>query len=238
MRARHRSRVFSMAALIVCSLGTGSVGLATAAAGAAPNGTATQGADGTATPGASAPGASVPDTSRALVSLVTNAPDGPFSSGQYIEVKVGSNSILEPGARIHIEECDPLTGEGPWQHSCDRRTVQSSPLRVNADGSADYVSYPIYALPDPTVLGEHPSHHPSCDLTHACVLFVGQDFGYAGHHVLSAPFYVNPTPGDTGANPGNGLPEAPYVLALPVLAVGVLGGSTLIRRRRSTAGGR
>jgi len=210
-----------MSALVLFASGIGSAGLATAAGGATPDRTA-------------ASGAPARGTDKPLVSLVTGAPDGPFSSGQYIEVKVGPNSIFRPGSRIHIEECDPPTGEESWRRTCDHRTVQTDPLRANSDGSVDYLSYPIYALPDAAVLGEHPWHRPRCDLTHACVLFVGQDFEDGGQHALSAQFYVNPTPGDTGANPGNGLPEAPFVLALPVLALGAFGGSVLARRHRST----
>jgi hypothetical protein len=37
--------------------------------------------------------------------------------------------------------------------------------------------------------------------------------------------------------PGTGAPEVPYALALPVLAVGILGGTVVIRRRRSAASG-
>jgi hypothetical protein len=38
------------------------------------------------------------------VSLVTNAPNGPFSSGQTIEVEAATNTTLTSGVGIYIEE--------------------------------------------------------------------------------------------------------------------------------------
>ncbi len=172
------------------------------------------------------------------VSLVTNAPNGPFSSGQKIEVAVDANSTLTAGAGIYIEECAAPGGMTPASPSqCDANTYQrGNPLFAASDGSIDYAGYPIYALPDVTTLGESPGGTPDCDLSAECVLYVGQNpTDFSLPHLWSQPFYVNPTPGDTGANPGNGLPETPYVLGLPLLAFGVMGGTLVVRRRRSTS---
>jgi hypothetical protein len=182
-----------------------------------------------------------PKPTTPQVSLVTDAPNGPFSSGQYIDVKVGPNRMLKPGRHVSIEECAAPGGAIPKSaNQCDRRTIQTDRVVDGSDGSVSYQGYPIYALPDAAILGEKPWHQPACDLTHPCVLFVGQigHHGHDGHdsfdpQVWSLPFYVNPTAGDTGANPGNGLPEVPYVLALPALAFGMFGGMVWIRRRRS-----
>ena len=168
------------------------------------------------------------------VSLVTDAPDGPFSSSQYVNVVVAPNAVLHPGKRIYIRECAAPGGKPPtsWRQ-CDTKTTQSSVVTVGAGGTVDFDGYPIYALPDSMILGEGPRHKPVCDLTHACILFVGQDrHDFDRPHVWSLPFFVHPSPGDSGVDPGNGLPEVPYVLALPILAVGIFGASVAVRRRR------
>ena len=171
-----------------------------------------------------------------LVLLVAPGSNGPFSSGQVIEVTAPANSILRPGRSLSIEECTASFGvPRPHRNQCDRRTIQPDLLRAGADGSFTYTGYPIYALPDAHTLHETKRHLPVCDLTHACVLIVGYDLDDPGHRIWSAPFLVNPTPGDTGAYPGTATPEVPNALALPVVAIAVIGGTLLIRRRRSSA---
>ena len=168
------------------------------------------------------------------VSLVANAPNGPFSSGQYITVLVGPNHTLHEGKPLYIRECAAPDGRPPtsWRQ-CDAKTTQSTAARVGPHGTVDYPGYPIYSLPDSILLGEGSRHKPVCDLTHACILFVGQDHhDFDRPHVWSLPFYVHPTPGDSGADPGSGLPEVPSVLALPLIAAGIFGGVVLVRRRR------
>jgi hypothetical protein len=87
----------------------------------------------------------------------------------------------------------------------------------------------------PPTLGEPPDGQPVCDLTHPCVLFIGPDrTDFDRPHVWSLPFSVTATDGDTGADPGNGqLPEVPYAIAFPVLALGILAGGAWLRRRRA-----
>lgn len=48
-------------------------------------------------------------------------------------------------------------------------------------------------------------------------------------------FVWSAVPGDpnSGANPGTGAPEVPYAIVLPILALGIVGGTLLLRRRRS-----
>jgi hypothetical protein len=43
------------------------------------------------------------------------------------------------------------------------------------------------------------------------------------------------TGGSGGSDPGNGLPEVPSVVLLPLLAAAILGGSVLVRRRHRPA---
>ncbi len=168
-----------------------------------------------------------------LVSLTTSAPNGPFSSGQRVDVKVTPNSVLTPDVGVYIEECSAPGGADPsLPTQCDGRTHQQTPTFADGDGSADYPGYPIYALPDSSNLGETVGG-PACDLNNQCVLYVGTDPNdFSEPHVWSSSFYVNPTPGDVGTNPGNGLPEAPFILALPLLAFGAVAMSLWTRRRR------
>ena len=172
----------------------------------------------------------------AIVTLSPNSSPGPYLSGQLVEVSVAPNMILKPGAHLSIEECSAASvGRGPRHYDCDSRTRQKYPFVANPDGSADYQSYPIYALPDVFRLHETHHHRPVCNLEHACVLLVGWDIDDVGHAAWSPPFFVSPTPGDIGAGPGTGTPEVPYVLVLPVIALGIFGGSVLLRRRRSVS---
>jgi phosphate transport system substrate-binding protein len=168
------------------------------------------------------------------VSLITGAPSGPFSSGQTIEVKVSANATLSSGSGIYIEECSAPGGVTPTSSSqCDVKTYQHNPLFAAPDGSVDYQGYPIYALPDSTTLDEPAGGSPACDLTDQCVLYVGENpTDFSLPHLWSQTFHVHPTPGDDGSDPGNGAPEVPFALALPVLAIGIFGGSVAIRRRR------
>ncbi len=169
------------------------------------------------------------------VSLVTDAPSGPFSSGQIITVTVAPNSILKHGKRQYIRECAAPGGVIPRSpKQCDLRTTQRLRLVAGHHGTVVYQGYPIFALPDTTTLGEPSTGTPVCDLAHPCVLFIGQDrTDFDQPHVWSLPFSVTPTSGDTGANPGNGLPEVPYVVVLPILGLAIFGGSLWLRRRRT-----
>ena len=165
---------------------------------------------------------------------MTNAPNGPFSSGQDIALDVAPNSFTA-GAGLVIEECSAPGGVQPTSPSqCDAKTAQSRSFFANSDGSASYQNYPVFSLPDIASLGESPTGIPVCNLANECVFYIGTGpTNFSLSHVFSLPCYANPGDGtDNGANPGNGTPEAPYVVLFPVLAVGVIGGDMWIRRRR------
>jgi len=90
-------------------------------------------------------------------------------------------------------------------------------------------------LPD-ALIGDTGASSTTCNTTHYCVLYIGQNqenFSGAPYY-LSQPFLVTPTAGDAGTNPGDGTPEAPLAIGLPLAAVGMIGGVTLVRRRRHT----
>ena len=188
-------------------------------------------------------GSTLPDSIVPIGPVTANTP---YSSGQVVSVVVPTNTVFTPGDGIHIEECAAPSGEPPTTPSqCDSLTIQADTVFARSDGSIDYTDvgpdsgYTIYALPDPSIgdLGDG----PVCNLTNECVLYIGEnqnDFG--APHFFSQPFYVNPTPGDTGTNPGDGgssepaaeAPETPVAIALPVIAAGVFGGLVIVRRRR------
>jgi hypothetical protein len=135
----------------------------------------------------------------------------PFSSGQIIQVSIPANSNLTPGARVNILECADPGGTAEnlptGISSCDGNTVQGDTVLVNSNGSVSYSSYTVYAVPDPSI-GDT-STTPTCNDTNECVLYIGQDqTNFAGApYYFSQPFFVNPTPGDTGSNPGDGSSE-------------------------------
>jgi hypothetical protein len=168
-----------------------------------------------------------------LVSLITGGTSSNvFISGQTVSVRVGPNRILKPGTHLVMEECaTDFVGRRWISNQCDPRTVQIHPFIVTRDGSANYSAYPIFALPDAFTLHEPTWHRPKCDLDHACLVLIGAtgcDLDAIGQGVSSQTFYVDP---DT--DPGNGTPEVPYVVALPLLASGIIGAYALFRRRRS-----
>ena len=145
----------------------------------------------------------------------TFAAGTPFSSGQTLEVKIPANTVFPQSQNIVIVECAAPGGVLPSLTSaCDTNTVQGDTIQPNPDGSIDYLKYTVYALPDTFSLGESPSGTPVCNLTSQCVLFIGNNFNdFTAPHLWSQGFYVNPTAGDTGANPGDG--SAPSAVTTP-----------------------
>jgi len=142
----------------------------------------------------------------------------PFSSGQHVAINVPANTTLAPvaGQNIVIVECAAPGGVIPTQiTACDPNSVSGDSITPNADGSLS------------------PSGTPVCNLGNQCVLYIGTNYGdFTQPHVWSQAFVINPTAGNTGANPGDGTPEVPLALGLPLLASGVVGGSVLYSRRR------
>jgi hypothetical protein len=180
-------------------------------------------------------------TAAPLTPLVSLTTGEPFSSGQLIDVNVAPNRILQPGASLTIEECAAPAQRLPHgQLVCDHRTRQHGRVIANRDGSVLYPGFPVYALPDALTLHEWAGLHevagdrPVCDLTHACVLVISggdgdRDSDDGGGSVWSDPFFIGPSVAD----PPSSTPEVPYVLALPLLAAAIVGGTVLVRRRRS-----
>jgi hypothetical protein len=188
------------------------------------------------TEGSQVPGSAIPLTGS------TYTHGAPFSSGQTIQVDIPANTVFAPGAGINVLECGLGTGGAlPTSPSqCDGNTIQGSTITAcNSScsagaGSFDYTQYTIYALPDSISLGETSDHTPVCNVSNPCVLYIGENQNdFTQPHVWSQTFVVKPTSGDTGANPGDGTPEAPLAIGLPILAIGIIGGTLFLRKRRS-----
>ena len=180
----------------------------------------------------------------------------PYSSGQQISLNVAANSVLNTAnlsahgapttGLFYVEECtDPggLTSNLPTSDTgCEAATLVTGPKPTSGDGSFNLVgtSGPtVYALPDGN-LGS-PTMTGTCGLApNQCVLGIfaanpshlaGNGFAYP--HLFSAPFQTSVGDGsDSGANPGDGTPEVPLAIGLPIAALAVFGGFALRNRRR------
>jgi hypothetical protein len=173
----------------------------------------------------------------------------PYSSGQTITVNLEANSAFSAASGAAgpyiVEECQAPNGVLPTTptDNCDHNTVGAEIVSTNSDGSlADY-SYTVYALPDIPIFSETAGPgQPNCGTApNYCVLYIGSPFGGATSfptaHLFSAPFQISANSDDGGENPGDGTPESPLPILMPLLGVAVLGGGFTIfaRRRRHAA---
>jgi hypothetical protein len=182
----------------------------------------------------------------------------PYDSGQTIEVSVQANSTLSnanlcqsqfsglnqtcgnPTGFYYIEECvDPgglATNLPTTPTGCEHGTEDESQAK-STDGSSDDTGFLVYDLPDATNLGA-PNMVGKCDVSpNQCVIgiFSGdpQNGGFAFPHLFSAPFQVDKGDGqDDGASPGDGTPEVPLAIALPLVALLGVGGWAIRSRRK------
>jgi hypothetical protein len=166
----------------------------------------------------------------------------PFSSGQLINVVIPANqTFVAPDNTIakQIVECAAPNGVLPTQSiACDGLTIQGPTVLPSTTGAITLQNYTVYALPDTVSLGEVAGGQPVCGNTLAteCVLYVGDNFNdFTKPHLWSEPFLITANGNDLGANPGDGTPEVPMAILLPVAAMGLLGGAVAIRRRRKPA---
>ena len=169
---------------------------------------------------------------------------GPFSSGQNINVVIPANDTFSSTdglgnntSNINVLECSAPNGVIPTNPAaCDGNTIQGNTILPASDGSFTYDNYTVYALPDSISLGEG-SSGPQCGDTAAteCMLYIGNNQGdFTKPHLWSQPFFVAANADDGGENPGDGTPEVPLAVILPVSAMGLLGVTVLIRRRRAS----
>ena len=185
-----------------------------------------------------ATGATLPDAAQ----CATTCTPGPFDSGQSINVVVPANSAFaapDNNSGVNIVECAAPNGVVPTLPSaCDGNTLQNG-AQVSTDGSFTFNGFTVYALPDSVSLGEGASNPVDCGNTAAteCVLYIGNNQNdFTAPHLWSQPFLTDIDATDSGTiNPGDGTPEVPLAIILPISALGLLGGAVLIRRRRHAA---
>ena len=184
--------------------------------------------------GSQVPGSAVP--------IGAYASGKPFSSGQVIEVKIPPNSVLPPLRSVNIVECSTRLLQSPsvaqGLADCDGLTIQGDTVLVKNDGSVDYKSFTIYALPDHMSLGESPTGSPVCNVSKKCVLYVGTDQTDIpkSKYFISQTFSVSPNAGDTGQNPGSGGSDtsggsSTFVIIVIVVVLVVAGAAFWLRRR-------
>ena len=171
----------------------------------------------------------------------TNPNPGPFDSGQVIDLVVPANSIFVPTTAVKAVECSAPNGVIPTLTSaCDGNTIATA--SPEADGSVDWLNdsasatgYPVYFTPD-THIGDSPSG-PKCGDTAAteCIIYIGTNqLDFTAPHYWTQAFFVHADPNDTGTlNPGDGTPEVPMAIILPLAAMGLLGGVVVFRRRKA-----
>ncbi len=162
----------------------------------------------------------------------------PYSSGQTIQVSVGANSTLAGDSSVEVWECSDYDGTttnlpSSAENNCDGNTTIKV-TAINSDGSIPAFAYTVYALPDSVTFGESSDSLPVCGVyPDDCVLYIGASTGFsAGTYIFGPPFQVSQNGTDSGADPGDGTPEVPLAIGLPLLAVAIGGGSLYLRRRR------
>lgn len=138
----------------------------------------------------------VPTKASLTITRVHSSASGPYKSGELINVKVGPNKYFTPYLKVNILECsDPggTTAHLPKSiANCDGNTIQGGTVLINRDGSFSQDDYPVFSLPN-SVLGEQSNQQPICNLTHACVLYIGQNQeDFTQPKIFSAPFTVKP----------------------------------------------
>ena len=184
-------------------------------------------------------------------------PGTPYSSGQAITVTVGANSTLStsgqtgagapaPNGLYYFEECqDPggTTANLPTSFSgCEAGTMDTESGDAATGEVQAFQDMTVYNLPDVgTVGGPTMTTAPAkCGIApYYCVIGIFAANPNSGHngfaypHLFSAPFQVSVGDGtDQGNNPGDGTPEVPLAIGLPLAAMGVVGGAVLVRNRR------
>jgi len=191
----------------------------------------------------------------AIVPQTPFAAGTPFDSGQQVDIDI-PGGYLTGGAAVNIFECaDPngtVANLPTTITECDGLTnYAGGSITAEPNGAISTLTgsdtssgelYTIYALPDRVSLGETSSHGAVCGNTAAteCVLYIGNgggsDTGLSAPHVFSAPFLVNADPTDSGTiDPGDGTPEVPLAVGLPLAAAGIFGVTVARRRRRASA---
>ena len=187
----------------------------------------------------------------------TVTPGTPFTSGQNITINVTANPTLSaagqegagapaPTGLYDFEECeDPggTTANLPTSFSgCEAATLDTESGDTTTGAVEAYDDFPVHVLPDANISPSGPTMTAApgqCGLApDYCVIGIfaanpnSGHSGFAYPHLFSAPFQVAVGDGlDQGDNPGDGTPEVPLAIGLPLAAAGIFGG-VLVRNRR------
>lgn len=203
-----------------------------------------------------------PDGSTTLTTSGTVASGTPYSSGQKITVSVAANSSLSSAALFaagdpncssstncsgsyYVEECtDPGGAPGNVPTSatgCESLTLSANATKTSTGAFtlSGLKAYKIVALPDGNLGAGTMTGTCGAD-PNQCVLGIFAENpqsgnGFAFPHLFSAAWQVTPQPDgtDSGANPGDGTPEVPFAIGLPLAAVAVIGAITVRSRKRA-----
>jgi hypothetical protein len=200
------------------------------------------------------------DGNTTISTTGTPTPGTPYDSGQKLSVSVIANGTMSfsnlfalsfPGCtsatscagNFNVEECvDPggLPANLPTTPAgCEAATdnilaalSSSGALTLSGTKAFKMWDLPNSALGPPTMTGV-------CDQDpNQCVLGIfaanpQSSNGFSYPHLFSAPFQVSAGDGsNSGDNPGDGTPEVPLAIGLPLAALAVVGGVTLRHRKR------
>jgi hypothetical protein len=167
----------------------------------------------------------------------------PFSSGQTVKVTVAPGTLtstggqFEPGVNITLIECSAPNGVVPSPFSltdCDPGDTQSGDSIIPTGGGFSYSNYQVLALGPGSASGS--GSNITCGSTAAteCVIGAFDDYNDLSQpYVFTQPFKIAANADDGGENPGDGTPEVPLAIGLPLAAAGLLAGGIALRRRRS-----
>ena len=173
----------------------------------------------------------------------------PYDSGQKITVSTVANSTLNAasesaagfsGGLYYMEMCTDQGGTSAnlptSSNNCEAATLKT--ISKTSNGAFTFANFPVYDLPDVNTLGS-PSMTGSCDTNpNFCVIGIfstnpANTGAFQAPTLFSAPFQMQVGDGtDTGSQPGDGTPEVPLAIGLPLAAVAIFGGWTLRNRRR------
>lgn len=204
-----------------------------------------------------------PDGNTTISTTGTVLGGTPYSSGQKITVSVAANSSLSYASLFaagdpncssssnctgtyYVEECaDPggAPGNVPLSNTgCEGLTDNALATKTSTGAFtlSGLKAYKIVALPDGN-LGAGTMTAGTCGTDpNQCVLGIFAENpqsanGFAYPHLWSAAWQVTPQPDgtDSGANPGDGTPEVPFAIGLPLAAIAVVGGVTIRNRKRA-----
>jgi hypothetical protein len=134
----------------------------------------------------------------------------------------------DPTGVVILECADPggsVVNLPTTANQCDGAT--ENPLPVNVDTSGNFsTKYTFVAL-----TGSHGASNIACDVSHACVLWVGIDYNNAfqGTHAFSSPFRI-------GAPESASSSSDTLVIVLPIVIVLLVVGAVVVRQRRRSPG--